>query len=155
MYICWERTWQTHCINYKYIALHKFVVYTSYIYVLLDHQQHGLPYISLFFLGAVNSEMCDDLEACNKLAVTDIDSTQKDPKWCSVYALEIYNHLHILEVCKESTSTENCCPRIPNFIYLFKMKLGHNIVMAATAFSFYYLSLLNERFFCKQIHTRA
>ncbi|KAL9662080.1 hypothetical protein QQ045_026908 [Rhodiola kirilowii] len=49
------------------------------------------------------SEICDDHEASNELAVTDIDSKQKDPQWCSMYALSIYNHQRIAELeCRPS-----------------------------------------------------
>uniref|UniRef100_A0A7N0ZZ74 Cyclin-like domain-containing protein n=1 Tax=Kalanchoe fedtschenkoi TaxID=63787 RepID=A0A7N0ZZ74_KALFE len=52
-----------------------------------------------------HSEVCDDVETSKKLTFVDIDSKKKDPQWCSMYAVEIYNHLRTMELqCRPSDS---------------------------------------------------
>lgn len=44
------------------------------------------------------AEKESDEKCC--LSITDIDANHNDPRMCSIYALEIYEVLRVIEVCK-------------------------------------------------------
>lgn len=57
--------------------------------------------LSFFLLHhADESKVCRKQEGFANLGVADIDSRHKDPLMCSLYAPDIYNNLHAIEVRK-------------------------------------------------------
>lgn len=44
--------------------------------------------------GSINTSRCPD--------IVDVDADHKDPQLCCIYAPDIYNNLHVSEVCVTS-----------------------------------------------------